>query len=90
MDRFIFICNCSSLEHQLCFWYDEEYKILYTEVHLITYRGFFKRLWYGLRYAFGYKSRFGAWDEFLFETDDMIKLKEFINNTNYGKKETED
>lgn len=76
----IFICSCGSLEHQIYFWYDEEYKILYTEVHLTTHHGFFKRLWYGLKYAFGHKSNFGAWDEFLFETSGVKELKEFLNN----------
>ena len=76
----IFVCSCSSFEHQMYIWYETEDKLLYTEVHLVTYHNFFKRLWYGLKYAFGYKSRFGAWDEFLFDTEDAQKLKEFLNN----------
>lgn len=75
----LFVCSCSSLEHQMYFWYDEDYKILYTEVHLVTYDNFFKRLWYGLKYAFGYKCRFGAWDEFLFEKEEQDKLLKMLN-----------
>ena len=57
------------MEDQMFFWRDDEDKLLYTEVHLVTYHNFFKRLWYGLKYAFGHKSRFGAWDEFLFDKE---------------------
>ena len=70
----IFVCSCGSLEHHMMFWYDEEEKLLYTEVHLRTWHNFFRRLWYGLKYAFGYKCRFGAWDEFLFDTENEQKL----------------
>jgi hypothetical protein len=83
----IFVCSCGSFEHQMYFWTDNDIP-LYTEVHLVTHRNFFIRLWRGLRYAFGYRSRFGEWDEFLFGTEDMLKLKEFLNNYNYGKRET--
>jgi hypothetical protein len=82
MDNKIIICSCNSLEHQMMLWHDKEDNeiILYTEIHLITYHNFFKRLWYGIRYVFGYKSRFGAWDEFIFDDENYRKLKEFINS----------
>ncbi len=68
------ICSCSSLEHQIMFWKDENE--LYIEIHLSNRDNFFKRLWYGLKYAFGYKCRYGNWDEFLF---DDINQKELYN-----------
>ena len=78
--REIFVCSCHSLEHQMSFWYDEDekYDNLYTEVHLRTYHNFFRRLWYGLKYAFGYKCRFGAWDEFLFDKESEQKLYSYL------------
>lgn len=81
----ILICACGSLEHQMMFWVDdgeEGWMELYTEVHLTTCHGFFKRLWYGLRYAFGYKCRFGAWDEFLFTNESQNELKKFLKTVN--------
>lgn len=79
-DNLILICDCHSMEHQMMFWQSADFNDnhLYTEVHLITYHNFFKRLWYGLRYAFGYKSRFGAWDEFIFSKESEEKLKIFL------------
>ena len=76
IDRRTFICDCHSLEHQVSFWYDEEEKSLYIEPHLITHRNFFKRLLVGLKYAFGYKSRFGEFDEVILGIDGQ---KELIN-----------
>lgn len=74
----IHICDCNSFEHMAIFWYDEEEKTLHVHTHLITYKGFWKRLWVGLKYAFGYKSRYGEWDDFLFKPEDLAKLREFL------------
>jgi hypothetical protein len=79
MERQIMICECNSLEHQVTFWYEEEDDILYNEIHLTTHRNFFKRLWYGLKYAFGYRSRYGAWDEMMFKPEDLLKLREHLD-----------
>lgn len=75
----IFICSCNSLEHQMMFWYDEEDKLFYTEVHL-TNRSFWGRLKYGVKYIFGYTSCFGAWDEFIFDEESQKRLLEFLTN----------
>jgi hypothetical protein len=79
-DKKIFICACSSLEHLIMFWDWPESKEVYIEVHLRNRDNFFKRLWYGLKYTFGYKSRFGAFDEFIFAPDDLAELKEWIKD----------
>jgi hypothetical protein len=78
-DRNIFICSCHSLEHQYSFWYSKE-DGLYCEPHLDTTLPFYKRLILGIKYIFGYKSRYGSWDEFLFKKEDLNKLKNIINN----------
>jgi hypothetical protein len=76
-----FICACHSIEHQTYFWKDKElgFEELYIEMHLITYRNFFKRLWIGLKYAFGYKSIYGNWDTFIFTKEDEKKLRDYLN-----------
>ncbi|MFW6243270.1 MAG: hypothetical protein ACOC2W_03835 [bacterium] len=75
----IFICQCNSIEHQMIVWYDEQDNELYAEMHLTTERNFWERLKAGIRYAFGYKSQYGDWDEFLFKNDDIPKLKKHLN-----------
>jgi len=79
MDRTVMICKCHSLEHQVVFWYDEEWNELYCEPHLTTNESFFKRLWRGLRYAFGYKSQYGDWDSVTFKNEDLILLRDHLN-----------
>ena len=78
-DRETFVCNCHSMDHQYSFWWDDDIKQLYAEPHLTTYRNFFQRLWYGLKYVFGYKSRYGAFDEMLFKDEDTDALRRFLN-----------
>ena len=82
MEREVFICECNSLEHQIIFWYDEEDNMLYCEPHLTTHRNFIKRLWYGLKYAFGYKSRFGDWDSSIFKPEDLDRLRNCLDKIN--------
>ena len=68
-----FICQCSSIQHQVRFYiYDEDE--LGVQAHLVTHRNFFKSLWVGLRYAFGYRSRFGEWDDMLMGVKDQETL----------------
>jgi len=76
----IFICKCHSLEHQAIFWYDEDEKELYVNIHLQDYKSFFKRLLHGIKYIFGHKSIYGDWDGFLFKENDMKELKRFLKN----------
>jgi hypothetical protein len=80
IEQKIFICKCHSYTHQAIFWWDEEYKELYVTIHLTTHENFFKRLWQGLKYAFGYTSNFGEWDEFLFKQEDEKKLRDYLEN----------
>ena len=79
IERTMFICECNSLEHQYSFWYSKE-DGLYCEPHLKTSLPFIKRFILAIKYIFGYKSRFGAWDEFVFKKEDLAKLKNIINN----------
>lgn len=74
----LFICSCFSHEHQYIFTYDQEDNMIYVHPHLI-YRGFWRRLWVAIRYVFGYKCRFGAWDEFILDVDDVSRLKMLLD-----------
>ena len=80
------LCACSSFDHQAIFWvWPEESAAgdeIYVNFHLAKRNGFFKRLWYGLKYAFGFNSRYGAWDEFIFSKREFAKLRDFVNHNN--------
>lgn len=77
METQILTCECHSTEHQIVINYDEEDNIVFCHIHLVKY-GFFKRLVLGVRYIFGYKCRFGHWDEFIFSNKDVNKLEEIV------------
>jgi hypothetical protein len=70
----LFLCDCSSSEHQMLFHFDPDNGSVYCHIHLAK-RPFLKRIKYGLKYIFGYYCRFGHWDEFVFNPEDAPKLK---------------
>ena len=75
MKNEILICDCSSMEHQIVISYDDEDKLAYCHIYLHK-RGFFTRIKIALKYIFGYKCKYGHWDEFIFCKDDADKIKE--------------
>lgn len=79
LEKKIILCECSSIEHQLVFVrFEDEPEMIYMEVHLTTHRNFWKRLWFGLKYAFGHKSNYGAWDEFILEKSSLKEMRKFL------------
>jgi hypothetical protein len=70
-----FECSCHSPEHTLRFWFDddEDYPFVYASVFLgsVPWR---RRVWLGIRYIFGYKCRYGHFDEFLLRPEDADRL----------------
>lgn len=80
LDEVILVCACNSSEHQIRFLFDREDNELSCEPHLTTNRNFFGRLFYGLRYTFGYKSKYGAWDSVIIKPEDREKLRDYLGN----------
>ena len=76
-----FDCSCSSADHTIRFILDNDvdYPELYLEVQLNQYRNFWRRLWVGLKYIFGYESRYGHWDCWDIRKEDATKLIELLN-----------
>lgn len=79
----VFICECSSTEHQLVMCYipgDDECDsdMLQFQMHLQPTYGFWKRTWAAIRYIFGYRSRFGNWDDFLVDPKDCDKIIDYL------------
>ena len=75
----LFICECHSTDHQIIILYSEDdgYPIVYSHVHL-NERPFWERLKYGIKYIFGYKSRYGAFDEFIINPKDAKKIEDIL------------
>jgi hypothetical protein len=78
-DKDILLCSCHSTDHQLIVLYeqDEDFPMVYFHIHL-NERPFWERLVYGVKYIFGRKSRYGAFDEFIFNHDDAHKIEKIL------------
>ena len=77
----LFICQCHNTEHQLIFSYfpEDEDKDVYMSVHLIPEYRLWKRIWRAIRYIFGYRSRYGHFDEFIFKKSDAKRLQKVVD-----------
>jgi hypothetical protein len=64
-------------------------QLAFMHIHLANNRGFWQRLRYGLAYAFGRKSRFGAFDEIILNPKDADKLQRVVNHLKNIKKQRE-
>lgn len=60
----------------------KKYPMCYVHIHLSTYHTFWGRLKYAVKYIFGYKSRYGAFDEFIFNPEDAPKLQQLVDHLN--------
>ena len=78
--REYFECSCFSPEHTLSFWFDDdkEFSCIYVSVFLSN-DVWYKRLIKAVKYVFGYKCRYGHFDEFLFKENDVDRLISVIS-----------
>ena len=79
-NEILLLCDCSSAEHQLIVRWDNDDKEVYVNVHLANMYGFWQRLWHAAKYVFGYKSRFGAFDEIILRKEDANNLQKVVNH----------
>jgi len=78
----IFICDCSSTEHQVLFHLDEDEKTgnsVYFEVHL-SKKPFVERVIYAIRYIFGRQCKYGAFEEFIMNPNDSESLQKIVDH----------
>lgn len=63
----LIICECSSAEHQMVLRYDDDKNLgrqVFVEIHLVPL-AWYKRLWLGIKYIFGYKCCYGNFEEMI-------------------------
>lgn len=82
----IIICECGSAEHQLVLHFDDDKDLgrqIFVEVHLVPLV-WYKRLWQGLKYIFGYKCCYGNFEEIILTSKHLKKLRQmcrFLSNS---------
>ena len=74
-------CECETVNHILRFTHDDNpsWPEIFVDVHLNQHYGFFKRLWYGIKYIFGFKSKYGQFEEVLLGKEKVKELRDFCN-----------
>lgn len=73
----VVICECGSSEHQLIIRTFDDDEDVYVDVHLASLP-FWKRVKYAFKYIFGYKSKYGAWDEIIINKQEFKQLHKKI------------
>ena len=81
LQKHVVLCDCHSPEHQFIIIKATRDQDVWLEIHLSQQPGFFNRLWIGLKYAFGYRSRYGDFDSILVSPEDQAKIVELLQNT---------
>lgn len=82
----ILACECSSLEHIVVYHHDKDDNHVYMHTHLAQ-GTFFERIIMGIKYIFGYQSRYGAFDEFILSEEQAPQLRELADAIDACKKE---
>ena len=75
----IYLCDCASHEHTFKLFADNEYQEVFISPYLSTYFTFWQRLLHGVKYIFGYKSRYGSYDSIILKKEDVIKMRDALS-----------
>ena len=75
----VIIYNCKCPEHQFIMTVDDEFDIVYFEIHL-SKKNFMRRLVHGLKYIFGYQSKYGAFDEIVLDKEKVEDLEKWLSS----------
>lgn len=73
-----FVCECHSLDHMFQLSYHKDVPTLYFTVHLAT-ETFWRRLLTAIKYVFGYRCRYGDFDEIILSLEKAQELRDHLN-----------
>lgn len=79
------VCECHSLEHTAFLEYDEEENEIYLSVHLCR-QEWYRRIWYALKYVFGFRSSYGDFDGFIWGKETCARILPYIKKVAEGSK----
>jgi len=80
-------CRCMSTEHIVKFHLDLDDGDLCLDFHLSNYQNWYKRAWVAIKYVFGYKSKYGDFDEIILKDEDVDRLMELLIHQKKTKEE---
>ena len=76
-------CTCDDIGHTLRFkFFDDEKELclhlLYIDVYLDKTK-WYKRIWRGIKYIFGHRSKYGDFTEIIYDVEKVEELKKFLD-----------
>lgn len=83
------LCQCENMEHQMMFRTVTEDGGVFVTFHLCRLP-FWKRLIHGIKYIFGYTSRYGDFDEMILRPSDVDKLRKVVEHMDEVEKNFKD
>lgn len=85
-DTTIISCACASVEHNMIYRVDRDDPEVWLYFTLNKEESFFKRLLLGIKYIFGYQSRFGMYGEILVDKHNADHFKRIYDHVKNFKK----
>ena len=81
MEHNIVVCDCTSPEHQIIFSIvkGEQWPI-YVRYHLYDAPRVWERVWLGIKYIFGHRSRYCNWGEMVLGEEGALDLRDYLNS----------
>lgn len=76
-----FDCECHSEEHTFRFQYDTQDGDLYLSTFLNDFDPWYKRVWKATKYVFGYKCKYGHWDNTHLDLQTTKRLKDLLDKS---------
>jgi hypothetical protein len=74
-----FECECDDFDHTLrMMYFRDEFDYIYLSIHL-RQKSFARRLWHAVKYVFGFRSRYGDFDEFLWSPKEATRFRDMLN-----------
>ena len=84
-NRRVIICSCHSPEHQFIINYFDDEDEVYLHIHL-TPKGFFRRILHAIKYIFGYRSKYGDFDEIVLHNKQINEIMQELQAFKNRKK----
>ena len=75
----VILCTCMCPEHNIIYIKDPDDSEVWLHF-MLTKQAWYKRIWLGIKYIFGYQSRYGMYGEMLITEANVDRLEDIIQH----------